>query len=226
VTFENSPVPASERAYPRAVRRGLTILTTFGREVRNARLEAGVSQVTLANATGMSDSKVARIEAGQSQRLAVVDAVVLADAVGLDLAVRAYPGRGPTRDAAHARRLQSLLNHVGHPLQSRTEAPLPARAGIPERRAWDALIRDSEGETGVELEQRLYDVQSQTRRIFLKWRDGGAERLLLVVADTRGNRRVLQEFPDYFSDLPRLKTAHVLRMLEAGRRPPTGLILF
>ncbi|MGI8928550.1 MAG: hypothetical protein ACR2H0_03655 [Candidatus Limnocylindrales bacterium] len=41
------------------------------------------------------------------------------------------------------------------------------------------------------MEQRLYDVQAQTRRILLKWRDSGVERLLLVLADTRVNRRVL-----------------------------------
>ena len=85
---------------------------------------------------------------------------------------------------------------------------------------------DPAGETGLELEQRLYDVQSQTRRILLKWRDSGVERLLLVVANTRGNRRVLREFPDYFRELPVLNMGQVLRMLEAGQRPPTGMILF
>jgi hypothetical protein len=98
--------------------------------------------------------------------------------------------------------------------------------GIPEQRAWDALLSDADGETGVELEQRLYDVQSQTRRILRKWRDSGVERLLLVLADTRVNRHVLAEFPDYFREVPRLKTSLVLRALETGRRPPTGTILF
>lgn len=144
----------------------------------------------------MSHAKVSRIEAGGSPSLSLLDAVLLADAVGLDLSVKAYPGRTPTRDAGHARRLQSVLAHVGPPLRYRTEALLPARDGVPERRAWDALLFDAGGQTGVELEQRLYDVQSQTRRILLKWRDSGAERLLLVVADTRTNRRVLAEFAD------------------------------
>lgn len=159
-------------------------------------------------------------------KVALLDAVLLADAVGLDLSVKTYPGGSPTRDAAHARRLQSLLAHVGAPLRYRTEVLLPARDGVPERRAWDALLFDQTGETGVELEQRLYDVQSQTRRVLLKWRDSGADRLLLVVADTRANRRVLAEFPDYFQAMPRLKTIHVIRFLEAGERPPTGLLLF
>lgn len=219
-------MPISERAFHRALRRGEMTLRTLGNEVRHARHAAGISQASLGRVVGMSDAKVSRIEAGSSHRLALIDAVLLADAVGLDLSVKTYPGRSPTRDAAHARRLQSLLSHVGQPLRHRTEVPLPARDGVPERRAWDALIRDSDGDTGVELEQRLYDVQSQTRRILLKWRDSGVERLLVVLADTRTNRRVLAEFSDYFQALPRLKTSHVLRLLEAGRRPPTGLILF
>lgn len=198
----------------------------MGTEIRDARLSVALSQKDTGRAARMSHAKVSRIESGKSPGLALVDAVLLAEAVGLDLSVKTYPGRSPTRDAAHARRLQALLAHVGQPLRYRTEVPLPAREGAPERRAWDALIRDSDGETGVELEQRLYDVQSQTRRILLKWRDSGAERLLLVLADTRTNRRVLAEFPDYFQALPRLRTSSVLRLLEAGRRPPTGLILF
>jgi transcriptional regulator with XRE-family HTH domain len=202
------------------------LLRTFGADIRDARLIAALSQEALGRSVGMSDAKVSRIEAGASAKLALTDAIVLADAVGLDLSLRTYPGRSPTRDAGHARRLGSFLSHVGRPLRYRTEVLLPARDGIPERRAWDALITGADGETGVELEQRLYDVQSQTRRILLKWRDSGVERLLLIVADTRGNRRVLAEFPDYFGQLPRLRTASVLQMLEAGIRPPTGMILF
>lgn len=219
-------MPSSERAYDRAVRRGQKLLTTFGAEIRDARLSSALSQKAVGRATRMSHAKVSRIESGRSPGIALVDAVLLADAVGLDLSVKTYPGRSPTRDAAHGRRLQSFLAHVGRPLRYWTESLLPARDGVPERRAWDALIRDSDGETGVELEQLLYDVQSQTRRMLLKWRDSGAERLLLVLADTRTNRRVLAEFADYFLQLPRLRTSHVLRLLEAGRRPPTGLILF
>ena len=218
-------MPTSERAYHRALRRGQTMLRILGSDVRDARLIAGISQASLGRVVGMSDAKVSRIEAGASHRLALVDAVLLADAVGLDLSIKTYPGRSPTRDAGHARRLQSLLVHVGAPLGHRTEVLLPARGSVPERRAWDALLFDETGQTGVELEQRLYDVQAQTRRNLLKWRDSGAERLLLVVADTRANRRVLAEFADYFQAMPRLKTSRVLRLLEAGIRPPTGLIL-
>ena len=168
---------------------------------------------------------MSRIESGTLEGLTLVDAVVLADAVGLDVSIKAYPGRQPTRDAGHARKLTEFLAHVGAPLRYGLEVGLPPREGVPEQRAWDAMIFGPDGETGVELEMRLYDLQAQTRRILLKWRDSGAERLLLLVNDTDANRRVLRTFPDYFKDLPRLKTSHVLAQLQDGRRPPTGYVL-
>lgn len=70
------------------------------------------------------------------------------------------------------------------------------------------------------------DIQAQMRRILLKWRDSGAERLLLVIADTDANRRVLRTFPEYFSSLPRLKRSTVIAQLEAGVRPEIGFVLF
>jgi len=173
----------------------------------------------------MSASKVSRIEHGLLRGLSLVDAVVLADSVGLDVSVKAYPGRLPTRDAGHAKRLHKLLSHVRPPLRFGTEVQLPPRDGVPEQRAWDAMLYAPDGETGVELEQRLYDVQAQTRRIRLKWRDSGVQRLLLVIADTEANRRALRLFPEYFADLPRLRTATVLSLLDAGNRPPTGVML-
>ena len=152
-------------------------------------------------------------------------AVRVADAVGLDVSVKAYPGGTPTRDAAQARKLGGFLRHVGKPLRYATEVGLPQREGVTDQRAWDAMIFGPDGETGVELEMRLFDLQAQTRRIHLKWRDSGAERLLVLINDTAGNRRVLRTYPEYLSDLPRLKTAAVLNMLERGERPPTGYLL-
>jgi hypothetical protein len=218
---------AYDRPYERAVRRATTLLAEIGREARDARLMSGSSQACVATSTRMSHSTVSRFERGLLPHLTIVDAIVLADAVGLDLSIRTYPGRQPTRDAGHGRRLSRFLSHTSPTLQKRTEVLLPALAnGTRERRAWDATIADQSGVTGVELEQRLYDVQAQTRRVLLKWRDSGADDLLLIVANTVTNRRVLKEFAEYFSDLPRQRTAAVLADLSDGRRPRTGLILF
>ncbi|HEY5488448.1 MAG TPA: hypothetical protein VIK00_01305, partial [Candidatus Limnocylindrales bacterium] len=152
-------------------------------------------------------------------------ALVVADAVGLDLSARTYPGRRATRDAGHAKRLTAFLAHVAPPLRFATEVGLAQRDGAFEQRAWDAMIFGSDGDTGIELEQRLYDVQAQSRRIMLKWRDSGADGLPLLIADTSHNRTVLEALPEYFSELPALDEASVLTALSRGERPPTGHVL-
>src|SRR4051794_38912618 len=190
------------------------MLATFADEIRYARLASGASQSAVAAAARTSTTKLSRAEAAKLRSLTVFDAVVLADAVGLDLSMKAYPGRTPTRDAAHAAKLHALLAHVSVPLRYRLEVPLPFREGAPEQRAWDAMLYAGDGETGVELEMRLYDLQAQIRRIHLKWRDSGAQRLLLLISDSHANRRALRTYPSYLNDLPRLKTAGVLALLK------------
>ena len=74
----------------------------------------------------------------------------------------------------------------------RTEVPLPIQGDL---RAWDAVIAGFQPEADplhTEAETRLYDAQGQLRRIALKARDGGADVLLLVVADTPRNRTAVR----------------------------------
>jgi hypothetical protein len=79
--------------------------------------------------------------------------------------------------------------------------------------------------TAIELEMRLRDAQALERRLALKRQDDPTDRFVLVIADTRTNRRILREPRDLFADLPRLRPSGVLRALAAGRHPPTGLML-
>ena len=72
---------------------------------------------------------------------------------------------------------------------------------------------------------RLRDVQELRRRLDLKRRDDPTEAFVLLIADTRTNRRVLAEFAELFADLPRLRPSRVAADLRAGRLPPTGLLL-
>ena len=215
----------TERAYDRGKRRGDRNLQTFGADVRNARLSLGLSQRALGQRVRMPASKLSRMERAKLPSLTLNDASIVASAVGLDLSVKTYPGGTPIRDTANARRLQVLLKHVGRPLRSRTEVALPDRDGLPDQRSWDATISDHDDEMGVEVEIKLYDAQAQTRRIHLKWRDSRLARLLVVVADTKANRRVLREFEEYFADLPRLNTKLVLAQLQEGVLPPSGLLV-
>jgi hypothetical protein len=168
---------------------------------------------------------VSRIEGSKVPRLSILEMSRIASVLGLELSIRAYPGGHPVRDAAHAERLRRVTSNVHAPLRCRTEAPLPAGPGRPEQRAWDALINGSGRRTGIELEMRLRDGQAVERRINLKRRDDPVDRFLLLVADTRTNRRVLAERPDLFEDLPRLRLVLVTDALRAGEHPPTGLVL-
>lgn len=175
----------------------------------------------------MSADDVWRIENNRAPSLSFIDAARLGAVLGFDLSARFYPTGVRIRDAAQARLLSSFLGHVAAPLRYRTDVPLPQVPGQPrELRAWDGLILDETARTGIELEARLTDVQETTRRHALKRRDDSVDNFLLIIADTAHNRRVLADVGGLLPDLPRLRTDNVLRMLEAGRHPPTGYIYF
>lgn len=222
---DSSAVSSGGRFLDEAVRRATRLRLSVGEEIRRARLSAGLSQSVVGRSAHVSQSVVSDIESGKVRSVSLETLVVVADAVGLDLTCRAYPGRRPTRDAAHARKLHDFLRHVAPPLRYRLELPLPQRDGVVERRAWDCMLFAPDGMTGVELEMRLYDVQDQTRRVKLKWRDAGVDRLLLLLNDSVAVREAVRENSGYFAELPRLKTSTVLRQLERGMRPESGYML-
>lgn len=174
----------------------------------------------------MSQPQISRAEAGKLITLSVIDASRIAAAVGLDLSIRTYPGSRRPRDAPSLNRLRAFLANARPPLAFRLEVPLPSTGPYPEQRAWDAVLEGDGAETAIELEARLYDFQAQTRRILLKQRDDPGKGLLLVVANTVANRRVLEEHGDMLARLSRLRTRDVVAALSAGKHPPTGIVLF
>ena len=125
---------------------------------------------------------------------------------------------------AQSTRLAAFLAHVRTPLRHRIEVGLPSRDGRLEQRAWDAVLFGGGERTAIELEMRIRDVQAMRRRHDLKRRDDPTEHFLLLVADTRHNRRTAREFSALFDDLPTLRPSEVHRQLEAGRHPATGLL--
>jgi hypothetical protein len=78
--------------------------------------------------------------------------------------------------------------------------------------------------TGIEVEMRLRDAQATIRRHAMKQRDDPVDGFVLVLADTRTNRRVYGENADLWPDLPRLRTSRVLAALDAGEHPPSGIV--
>jgi hypothetical protein len=121
--------------------------------------------------------------------------------------------------------LTQLLRNVQPPLSYRIEVPLPRVADRWDMRAWDVVLFGAGRRTAMELEMRLRDVQATWRRMELKRRDDPTDGFLLLVADTRGNRRVIAEFGALFVELPRLRPGAVQAKLQAGQHPPSGLLL-
>ena len=97
----------------------------------------------------------------------------------------------------------------------RTEVPLPIDGDL---RAWDAMIRGADWRRPAEAETVLDDIQALERKLALKVRDGGADGVILVIADTPRNRRVLAAAPGTFSAFDR-NARGVLSALAAGREP-------
>jgi hypothetical protein len=166
----------------------------------------------VARATRASHQQVRRFELGILPQASIEDAGAWCAVVGLDLAVRAYPGDDPIRDAGQQRLLERLRARLHPDLMWHTEVPLPIAS---DRRAWDAVIRGPGWSIAVEAETVLADLQALERRLELKRRDGAAHHLILLVADTTRNRLALAGAPAAFGGLDRVARP-VLRALGNG----------
>jgi transcriptional regulator with XRE-family HTH domain len=207
----------------RAIARTLDQLRTLGRELRQARLTAGLSQARVAAAASISRRQLGRIEAGQLKRFDALTITRVLTAVGLELGLRAFPRGVPIRDLGHVRLLERLRARLSEAWGWRLEVPL---RGDVAGRAWDAVATLGPMRVAFEAETRLYDIQAQMRRITAKSAVDEVDRVILVVAETHLNRRVLREVRELLRpDFP-LDTRAVMLALAAGRDPgANGIVL-
>lgn len=166
------------------------MLDRAGSELRTARLAGGLTLDEVGRAARLSPSELSRIERGLAPWTDIGLLTRVAMIVGMEVSVRLYPGGEPLRDLGHLRLTEAFRAILGPDLTVRAEVPI----GDPrDLRAWDLTLRDRRsGTCGVELETRFVDVQDQTRRLTRKVADGGLDRVLLVVADTRSNRATIR----------------------------------
>lgn len=197
-------------------------LIAIGDELREARIQAGLTQRELGAAVGGSPSEISRIERGQSPHVAYEVLVALGAALGLDIPLRAFPNGDAVRDAGQLALLARFRAVLPTTIRHRTEVAL----GVPgDRRAWDEVLEGSGWWLPVEAESRLRDVQALNRRVALKRRDGGAEVIVLLVADTRHNRRILRLFEAEFAGAYPVAGRVALAALRAGRRPEGSAVV-
>jgi transcriptional regulator with XRE-family HTH domain len=185
-------------------------------------MAAGLSQSAMASALGCSASLLWRIEDGRVavtvERLAQMAAVL-----GMELSVGLHPGGDPLRDKGHQALLNRFRSLLSDAWQVTAETPLP---GPGEVRAWDLLLRTPGQLVGVEGETRIRDMQALVRRIRQRERDGRVGCIVVVLADSATNRRMVGELRvalgDGWSSPPR----PVFAALRRGRPlPGAGVVL-
>jgi transcriptional regulator with XRE-family HTH domain len=204
---------ARETRYEHATALTREALTTVGREIRLARRQHALSQQAVGTAARSSRSMISRVERGLVPQLTLAGAAAMLTAVGLDLIVRAVPGGDPVRDAGHAALLAAFRGRLHPSLRWATEVPLP----IPgDRRAWDGFVAGDDWRIGVEAEMRPTDLQALERRLALKQRDGGVDRLILLLPDSAANRRLVRAHEEALRGRFPLAGSRAMALLGAG----------
>jgi transcriptional regulator with XRE-family HTH domain len=217
-------MPTRDDPAHRGRRRGDDLTRRLGLELRDARVGHGLSQDKVARAAGVPRATISRIENGRAPNVPIRLAAALAALVGLDLAVSTYPGGRPIRDVAQVRLMARLTERIGGDWRWSFEVPLPVPG---DQRAWDAVVtrRASRERFGLEAVTRIHDLQALLRRISLKARDGGLERVVLLVADTRTNRRSVEEGTIVLGKAFPSGTRAALMALSRGELPPGDALI-
>jgi transcriptional regulator with XRE-family HTH domain len=214
-------MPGSESAATLGARRSAALRQRIATELVIARTTSGLSLRQVARAIGVSVDRLKRAERGDARALTLDLAVRIAPIVGLQLAASLHPNGDPTRDRAHLAVLRRFSRRLHPTLSLRSEVPLPIPGDL---RAADGLIEGSFGSILVEAETRVSDFQAVERKARLKQRDLGADRLILLMADTRHNRRLLDLHPEARERFP-IGARRCLAALSRGEDPGGDCLL-
>jgi transcriptional regulator with XRE-family HTH domain len=194
------------------------------RELREARLESGLSLEAAARVAGVSPAQLGRLERGEILEPTVVQLARAWAPYGFRISAREFRVGSPVRDRAQLALLERFETCLGEPLRLRREVPIPTQ-GDP--RTWDGMIEGAGEPFFVEGESRIRDVQAVERKLRLRLRDDPRASLVLLVATRSAhNRRVLALHREALRDLLPLDGAAILRALRSGMRPSaSGIVL-
>lgn len=192
---------------------------SIGGDLRRLREDAALTGAAVARAVGISPGHLCGIEKGSSEASTAV-LVGIADVLGADLSVRAYPSTGPRiHDRIQSQIVEHLLRTVRPRWRTFVEVPVmrPARGYI------DLVLADQPDPLFVATE-----VSSEIRRLeqHLRWAQDKASSLpsaalwsnapssaevsrLLVLRSTRNTRDLAQRFPETFEALYPARTRDV-----------------
>ncbi|MGI8658921.1 MAG: helix-turn-helix domain-containing protein [Candidatus Limnocylindria bacterium] len=217
MTTRRDPIGEATR---RAMRQSLDVIE----EARRARLARGISHAQVAAALGCSRQLIGALEGGRLGSVGLVQLVRYCAAVGLDLPLRTYPATSPLRDIGQVRLLARLEKSIGPAWRWRSEVPVTDDPR--DQRAIDAVLFNPPHRVGIEAVTRLVDAQAQTRPIMLKQQAAGLDCMILVLANTRTNRRAAEEGAATLHSAFPVGARSVLADLRSGHAPRgNGLVL-
>ena len=143
--------------------------------------------------------------------------------LGLELGAGLHPVGDAIRDKGHQAligRFRALLSPA-YRVSAEVLLPNPG-----DRRAWDLVLRLPGQIIGVEAETRVREIQWLVRRLRERQREGGADVVLLVLADTRANRAILGELLTALGPAFATSPRTILRALRDGQPlPGSGVVL-
>ncbi len=187
-----------------------------GRELRLARHNAGLTLEATGRRLGWSKTKLSRIERGRNPRVSLEDLILVGSMVGVRPSVRFFPTGRPIRDETQLQLLAALTRRMHPRWTHRHEVPMP-RAG--DLRAADQVSTIDGCRLMIEAYSRFADAQAQVRAARAKQRDLGADRLLLVIADTHTNRAAVLAAMPVIRPSFTVPARAMLAALAAGRDP-------
>ena len=203
------------------------LASLFGRELRVARMAAGLTQADVARLAGVKQRQVSRVELGAlSPSLDV--RCRMAAACGHELGWRLYPvATIRLRDSGQLAIAQVILQAAHRNWRPRLEVPVSPG----DRRAADLVLSSPMETLHIEIERALVDLQAQLRAAQLK-RQALAEqtdrpvRLVLAVPDTRTTRARLGPFAELIARTLPARSPTAWRALRSGAPLAADGILF
>jgi transcriptional regulator with XRE-family HTH domain len=211
-------------------RRQRQLRLSLGQQIRELRLESGVTLTALARAAGIDPGFLSRIEAGVAHPSLEI-LIAIAACLGADFSARLFPGSGPRlHDRFQAPIVDALIRGL-HPRW----VPLPELAVPRARGVIDLVLSDRGGAITIacECHSEVRDLERVIRRSNEKaaallelGRHGADVSTLLILRSTMATRSVARVYESTLRSAYPARSADALAALFGNRDWPGAAIVW
>ena len=205
--------PDQQRDLSRALRRSIE---EVGREITLARTNLALTERAAARVAGVSPATQRRAETGDS-RVQIETLGRVAHGVGLKIWLKAFPVRDPSLRDTGQLRIAEYLGSIAH-----SSLRVAFELGLGNGRSIDTVAFGPTEIVAYEIERMVADLQDRYRMADAKRAELASQhqrpvRLVVVVEDSRQNRRVLGEHEAFTRTLLPAGSRQVLVALRSGQ---------